>query len=86
VLLTAGGLLFVGLGGFGLLYIYMVASMVPDSLSRWDYWSLVLSRMFNFKEAGWYSLWSVFFIVSGCVLLTWGALFADGKPSPPASV
>jgi hypothetical protein len=50
---TAGPLIMI-LGGFPLLYIHTVASMMRPEIRGWDYWSEVFSRMFDFSnEIGW---------------------------------
>ncbi len=77
VLLTMGPLL-VFLGGLPLLYVYAFASMAPPELDGWDYWSRVLSVMFNFSDAGWVSLISSIVVVSGCGFFLWGLFVLAG--------
>jgi hypothetical protein len=71
VCLTAGPLLVI-LGGAPLFYIYASASMVPPNLEGWAFWSEVLSRMFNFEDAGWLSLFSSVVAGAGIGLFLWG--------------
>jgi hypothetical protein len=66
------GPLLVILGGWPLFFIYAFASMVSPELEGWDYWSLVLSKMFNFSDAGWVSLLSSLVAVLGCAMFLWG--------------
>jgi hypothetical protein len=79
VCLTAGPLLMI-LGGVPLLFVYAFASMVPPELAGWEYWSEVLSRMFNFSDAGWVSLFSSLVVLVGMGLFVWGlaVVLADG--------
>ena len=57
----------------------MRSPWVPPDLGGWDYWSLVLSKVFNFDDAGWFSLLSSIVVVLGCGLFLWGlaVLVAD---------
>jgi hypothetical protein len=77
VLLTVGPLLIV-LGGVPLLMIYGVAAMVNPNLDDWDYWSLVLNKMFNFSNAGWVTVMVSIIVAFGCVLSEWGLLVLAG--------
>jgi hypothetical protein len=77
VLLSLGPLLVI-LGGCPLLYIYAFASMVPPELAGWDFWSLVLSKMFDFSDAGWISLLSSGVVVAGSALFVWGVAVVIG--------
>jgi hypothetical protein len=77
--LLAIGPLLAMLGGWPLLYLYAEASMAPPDLEGWDYWSLVLSKMFNFTDAGWISLLSSTIIGVGCMLFVWGLVALVGE-------
>jgi hypothetical protein len=77
VLLTTGTLLVI-LGAWPLFFIYAFASMVPPDLDGWDYWSLVLGKMFNFSDAGWISLLSTLVVAAGSGLFLWGLVVLVG--------
>jgi hypothetical protein len=67
------------LGACPLLFVYGFASMTKPHLDGWDHWSLVLSKMFNFADAGWLCLLSSIFVVVGSSLIVWSlsVLVAD---------
>jgi hypothetical protein len=69
------GLLLILLGAMPLCYIYAFASMVPPNLEGQKYWAEVLSRMFNFSDAGYVSSACAAMILGGLVSMIL-ALFA----------
>ena len=71
------GVLLMILGGFPLFLVYGVASMVRRDLEGWDYWTTVLSRMFNLSNDAWcFSLQGSVIFLFGAGLCVYGLLSA----------
>lgn len=77
VLLTLGPLLVI-LGSWPLLYIYAFVGGSPPEVEGWEYWSRVLSRMFNFADPGWIALPSSLVVLFGFALFSWGCTVLVG--------
>lgn len=66
------GLVLLLFGACPLLYIYMYATWVPPERRATQEWSEILSKMFNFSDAGCVSLMSSVLVLVGFILFVWG--------------
>jgi hypothetical protein len=78
------GVLLMIVGGYLLLYVYAFSSMVNPALQGWERQKLIVSKMWDFHNAGLLTLLSLVFVAYGGWLL--GSLVANtirsvAKPS-----
>src|SRR2546422_9879882 len=58
-----------------LILVFGFSTLVPPSLEGWDWWAMVLTKMFHFPEPGWLTIGCLLIqmtglvrVIAGCIL------------------